>query len=80
MAPSTTTGRSGPPTGASRVADIGVHLDCWQGADDELLPMVHAQRLVASLPHAELQVVDGSGHFIPAQPDRLTEVLRTLIA
>ena len=54
------------------------HVDCWQGADDDLVPMAHAERLVESLPDAELRVVQGSGHFIPAQPDRLTDVLRTL--
>jgi surfactin synthase thioesterase subunit len=33
---------------------------------------------VASLPNVTLHVVPG-GHFLPAQPDTLTQILRTLV-
>lgn len=70
----------GAPDWGFAFADVDAHVDCWQGADDELVPRAHAERLVGLLPDAELHIVEGSGHFVPAQPDRLTEVLRTLIA
>lgn len=70
----------GAPDWGFAFADIEAHVDCWHGADDDLVPRAHAERLVGLLPDAELRMVEGSGHFIPAQPDRLTEVLRTLLA
>ena len=70
----------GAPDWGFAFADVEAHVDCWHGADDELVPRSHAERLASTLPDAELRVVPGSGHFIPAQPDRLTEVLRTLVA
>jgi pimeloyl-ACP methyl ester carboxylesterase len=68
----------GAPDWGFALADVTQGVDVWQGADDTLVPLAHAERLVAELPDAELHVVDGSGHFIPAQPDRLAEVLHTL--
>lgn len=70
---------AGAPDWGFAFADVVAHVDCWQGADDDLVPRAHAERLVGLLPDAELRVVEGSGHFIPAQPHRLTDVLRTLL-
>ena len=70
----------GRPDWGFALADVSQHVDCWQGADDELVPRAHAERLTGSLPDAELRVVEGSGHFLPAQPARLTTVLRALTA
>jgi pimeloyl-ACP methyl ester carboxylesterase len=67
----------GAPGWGFDLADVGQPVDCWHGADDELVPMSHAERLAASLPNATLHVVPG-GHFLPAQPATLTEILRQL--
>ena len=71
---------AGAPGWGFAFGAIEAHVDCWHGTDDDLVPRAHAERLVGLLPDAELRMVEGSGHFIPAQPDRLTEVLRTLLA
>lgn len=55
-------------------------VDCWQGGDDDLVPRGHAERLAASLPDATLHVVDGVGHFLPAQPEAFARVLAVLTA
>src|SRR5690606_17816518 len=38
-----------------------------QGTEDPLVPMVSAEDLVARIPNAELWVIPGLGHFIPAE-------------
>jgi pimeloyl-ACP methyl ester carboxylesterase len=38
----------------------------WQGEQDVLLPMSHAQRLATALPSSTLRVVAASGHYLPA--------------
>lgn len=37
----------------------------WQGTDDRLVPLFHAEQLVARLPGATLQTWDGEGHLAP---------------
>lgn len=59
--------------------DVTAPVDCWQGADDDLVPRAHAERLAGSLPDGTLRVVPGSGHFLPSQPGPMDEVLRTLV-
>lgn len=54
---------------------VAVPVDCWQGAEDELVPRAHAERLASSLPDATLHVVEGLGHFLPAQPEAFARVL-----
>ena len=39
-----------------------VHL--FQGSEDHLVPPVHAERLAALLPDAEVRLIEGSGHFL----------------
>ncbi|WP_099022968.1 alpha/beta fold hydrolase [Mycolicibacterium palauense] len=38
----------------------------WQGEQDTLVPMEHAVRLAGALPGADLRVVPGCGHYLPA--------------
>jgi pimeloyl-ACP methyl ester carboxylesterase len=35
----------------------------WHGADDKNIPLSLVQRLCEILPHAELEVAEGLGHF-----------------
>lgn len=51
------------PWGFDR-ADITTPVDVWRGTEDHLLPPTWASRLADGLPHAELHVVDGVGHFL----------------
>jgi pimeloyl-ACP methyl ester carboxylesterase len=44
--------------------DVAAPVRCWQGADDTLLPMTHARRLVDSLPTGTLEEVPAAGHFL----------------
>jgi pimeloyl-ACP methyl ester carboxylesterase len=57
---------------------VNVPMRCWQGDRDTLLPMAHAQRLVASLRHGDLRVVPDAGHFLFAS--HAAEVFGTLLA
>jgi pimeloyl-ACP methyl ester carboxylesterase len=67
----------GAPDWGLDLDGVQQQVDCWHGEDDELVPMSHAERLAASLPNATLHNVEG-GHFLPAQPATLTEILRRL--
>lgn len=68
----------GAPDWGFALDAVAAPVDCWQGADDELVPRGHAERLAASLPDATLHVVDGVGHFLPAQPEAFARVLARL--
>lgn len=59
-------------------ADVATHVDVWQGSDDHLVPPAWAERLRASLPDADLHVVEGAGHFVLLDHGR--EILATLLA
>lgn len=68
----------GSPDWGFALDAVAAPVDCWQGADDALVPRAHAERLAASLPDATLHVVDGVGHFLPAQPEAFARVLARL--
>jgi hypothetical protein len=44
--------------------DLGVHVDWWHGANDEMVPLSAAKRLTAGLPDCELHVVDSRAHYL----------------
>ena len=43
--------------------DVTVPIRSWHGSEDQLVSLGHARHLVDLLPNAELQVVEGGGHF-----------------
>jgi pimeloyl-ACP methyl ester carboxylesterase len=55
---------------------IDAPVDVWQGDDDRIIPMRHAEDLVAKLPRATLHRLPGEGHFsIAAQFDAILDSL-----
>ncbi len=54
--------------------EIAGEVVIWHGAEDDLVPLRHAQRLAERLPEARLLVVPGRGHFL------LRSELRAVIA
>jgi pimeloyl-ACP methyl ester carboxylesterase len=45
------------------LADVTVGVKLWHGLDDALLLPDHSRWLARHLPHAELQLIEGEGHF-----------------
>lgn len=48
------------------LASVAVPVTVWHGQEDRLVPMGHARRLAAALPHSRLEIVGRAGHFLPA--------------
>jgi pimeloyl-ACP methyl ester carboxylesterase len=46
------------------VADVGVHVDWWHGANDKTVPLSAVQRLTARLPDFELHVIHSRAHYL----------------
>ena len=46
------------------VADVGVHVDWWHGANDKTVPLAAVQRLTARLPDFELHVIHSRAHYL----------------
>jgi pimeloyl-ACP methyl ester carboxylesterase len=59
-----------------RLQDITTEVTLWQGAEDRLLPLSHAQRLAAHLPNARFILLAHRGHFLLHRD--LAHVLGTL--
>lgn len=58
-------------------AHVGTHVDIWHGGRDSVVPVGHAHRLAADLPHCRLQILSDDGHFsLPIH--RTRDILRTL--
>lgn len=57
--------------------DITVPIRSWHGSADALVPLGHAEHLVALIPDSELEVFEGEGHF--AGYARAPEVLDWLM-
>ena len=57
--------RFGGPWGFAPT-EVRRHVTVWQGRQDTLLPMRHAQRLAAALPNKTLRLVPSTGHYLPA--------------
>lgn len=47
-----------------RPEDVAHEVTVFQGAEDDLLPLAHAEALARRLPRARLEVVAGAGHFL----------------
>ncbi|MGZ4270327.1 MAG: alpha/beta fold hydrolase [Solirubrobacteraceae bacterium] len=60
------------------LADVKAPVDIWQGDDDRLIPMHHAEDLAARLPRGSLHRVHGEGHLSLA--GRFDAVLDALLA
>lgn len=58
------------------LADLGVPTQLLWSAADPFAPVAGAHRFAREIPHAELTVVEGAGHFIQEDaPERYTEEL-----
>ena len=60
-----------------RLEDISMPILLWQGEQDNLLPMAHAQYLAKQLPLGQLIVVPDCGHFLPRS--KMSEILTALV-
>jgi hypothetical protein len=50
------------------------------GAQDRIIPLVHAYRAHAAIPNSRLEVMEGVGHFAQVEePIRFVEVLRDFL-
>lgn len=65
------------PDRSEEVARIRCPTLIIHGADDPLVPVPAAQHLARLLPHARLEVIEGLGHYLPA--DKLTRISALVI-
>jgi pimeloyl-ACP methyl ester carboxylesterase len=56
---------------------IRAPLALWHGTEDRVVPAAAAQAVAAKVPHAELRLLEGEGHFLVF--DRLGEILGWLM-
>jgi haloalkane dehalogenase len=64
-----------------RLAALGVPVLLVWGADDPFAPVAGARRFQSELPDAELQVVDGAGHFVwEDEPEAGAEAVSAFLA
>jgi pimeloyl-ACP methyl ester carboxylesterase len=64
-----------------RLAELGVPTLLLFGADDPFVPVASAHRLVREIPHAQLQILDGVGHFLfDDVPDQAAGVVVQFLA
>lgn len=64
------------PGSLASLSTIPVHI--MAGEHDRLVPAVHALRLAAQLPHAQLHVVPAGRHGLPSEPAQVRAVLEEL--
>lgn len=63
-----------------RLAELDVPTQILWGERDEFAPVGGAHRFQREIPHAELEVIDGAGHFIWSdEPERSLACLRHLL-
>jgi haloalkane dehalogenase len=63
-----------------RLADLRVPVLLLWGETDEFAPLAGAHRFQRELPHTELVVVEGAGHFVwDEQPERCSAALTTFL-
>ena len=60
------------------VRDVKQRVTWWQGDDDNIVPLAHAQHIVPLFPNAELRVMPGGGHLSALGIG--VEVLETVLA
>jgi pimeloyl-ACP methyl ester carboxylesterase len=64
-----------------RLAELGVPTLLLFGADDPFVPVASAHRLLREIPHAQLQILDGVGHFLfDDVPDQAAGVVVQFLA
>ncbi len=59
------------------LAAIECPVTVWQGDSDRLVPTAWGDRLAAAIPHSDLTVCEGQGHFLP--PSVYEEIFAALI-
>jgi pimeloyl-ACP methyl ester carboxylesterase len=57
------------------IADIAVPAHIWHGTEDRNVPVAHARVIAAACPAARLHLVEGAGHMLLGQLDRIIEAL-----
>lgn len=63
-----------------RLAELGVPTQILWGSDDAFAPVAGAHRFRREIPHSDLEVIDGAGHFIWSdEPERSLECLRRFL-
>jgi pimeloyl-ACP methyl ester carboxylesterase len=60
------------------LASVKVPVRLWYGSDDAVFGPACGRWLAARLPHAQLEIVDGTSHLLPLL--RWTELLRALVS
>lgn len=66
---------------SDRLAEIEVETLILVGSRDRMTPLPLAQALQAGLPHARLEIVEGSGHMLMLEtPERFAALLTTFVA
>ncbi|MEY2425138.1 MAG: hypothetical protein QOI61_710, partial [Actinomycetota bacterium] len=45
------------------VRDVSARIVWWQGDDDNIVPLAHAEHIVPLLQNGELRVIPGGGHL-----------------
>lgn len=64
-----------------RLKEIAAPTLVIAGSVDRAVPIAHARLLAAGIPHAELRVIEGAGHFvICTHPDALVSLVETWLA
>jgi haloalkane dehalogenase len=64
-----------------RLAKLGVPTQILWGSEDAFAPLAGAHRFQREIPHAELEVIDGGGHFIWGdEPERSLGCLRRFLS
>jgi haloalkane dehalogenase len=64
-----------------RLADLDVPVQLVWGESDEFAPLAGAHRFERELPHTELVVIEGAGHFVwDEQPERCAAALTAFLA
>lgn len=61
------------------LADIGVPVAIWQGDQDRIIPVAHAEWLANNIPGAELELLPGEGH-VSLLARRFGDMLDGLVA
>jgi pimeloyl-ACP methyl ester carboxylesterase len=59
------------------VRDINTRVIWWQGDEDNIVPLSHAEHIVPLFPNAELRIMPGGGHLTALS--RGVEVMETVL-
>ena len=59
-----------------QLADIAVTCDIWHGTQDRNVPVAHARVIAKVCPTARLHLVEGGGHMLLGELDKILSSLR----